>query len=83
MNTETPSKEEVTEFQQTLLKMNRKTFDLYKQIAEILTASLAGPANYDDSSKVMEKQKQFVRQTAGKIRIDEDAINELRTRSMI
>lgn len=82
-NTTTPTKEEVRELQDALLKMNKETFDLYKKLAYVLITKTPDIKENDDDSEAIKKQRQFVQQTAGKIRVDEDAIDDLRRRSMI
>lgn len=79
----TPTVEEVNEFQKTLLKMDRETFDLYKQLAYVIITRMPQSTSKDSDSQTMDKQRQFIKETAGKIQVDEDAINDLRMRSMI
>lgn len=76
----TPTMDDVLELQKTLQKMDKKTFDVYKQLAFILTANKSAAS---DDSDVITKQKQFIQETAGKLEVDEDAINDLRMRSTI
>lgn len=79
----TPTLEDVKEFQKTLLQMDKKTFDLYKQLAYVLITKMPQTNEQDNEQQVMDKQRQFIKETAGKIQVDEDAINDLRMRSMI
>lgn len=83
MTVTTPTTEEVKNLQNTIRQMDKKTFDLYKQLAEVLVKNM--PVFSDDSSyaTAIEKQKRFIQETAGKIEIDEEAVNDLRERSMI
>ena len=79
-----PTMDDVKEFQNTLLKLDKKTFDLYKQLAYvIINTSASVKVSSTDDNSVMEKQREFIRQTAGKIQVDEDAIDDLRVRSVI
>lgn len=53
-----------------------------KYIMEIING-INGLYNTTVSDDVMKMQKEFVNETAGKIEIDEDAVNDMRTRSVI
>lgn len=79
----TPTLEDVKEFQKTFLQMDKKTFDLYKQLAYVLITKMPQTNEQDNEQQVMDKQRQFIKETAGKIQVDENAINDLRMRSMI
>lgn len=53
-----------------------------KYIMEIING-INGLYDTTVSDDPMKMQRDFVNETAGKIEIDEDAVNDLRTRSMI
>lgn len=53
-----------------------------KYIMEIING-INGLYNTTVSDDAMKMQKEFVNETAGKIEIDEDAVNDMRTRSVI
>ncbi|MGN0363428.1 MAG: hypothetical protein ACI4ET_11375 [Bilifractor sp.] len=45
--------------------------------------SLSKYVDQNEESVAMDRQRAFIEQTAGKVHVDENAINELRMRSMI
>ena len=68
----------IDDITKVLSDMDENTYSEAVRIIYYLASSSNTPKN-----ERMKRQRQFVDETAGKIQVDEDAIMELRMRSMI